>query len=68
MTQDNVEVVRDLYETYNRGDFELATEMLHPEVELHQPPELCRRRYVLWPRRISARHGTLDARVGDVSL
>jgi ketosteroid isomerase-like protein len=29
-------VIRELYEAFNRGDYEAATAMLHDEVELHQ--------------------------------
>jgi ketosteroid isomerase-like protein len=29
-------VVREMYEAFNRGDYETATGMLHEEVELHQ--------------------------------
>ena len=36
MSQQNVEVVREMYEAFNRGDFKRATELLHPEAELHQ--------------------------------
>lgn len=28
-----------MYEAFNRGDVANATEMLHPDPELHQPPE-----------------------------
>jgi ketosteroid isomerase-like protein len=39
MAQENVEIVRSMYEAFNRGDVAGATESLHPEAELHQPPE-----------------------------
>jgi ketosteroid isomerase-like protein len=29
-----------MYEAFNRGDAERALELLHPEPELHQPPEV----------------------------
>lgn len=40
MSAANVEVIRALYEAFNRGDFERATAMLHDDAELHQPPEM----------------------------
>jgi ketosteroid isomerase-like protein len=33
---DDARVVRDLYEAFNRGDYEASTAMLHEDVELHQ--------------------------------
>src|SRR5438067_648064 len=39
MSQENVEFVREMHEAFNRGDWVLAREMLHPDAELHQPPE-----------------------------
>ena len=39
MSQENVEIVRRMYEAFNRGDFAIAHEMLHPDAELHQQPE-----------------------------
>jgi len=36
----NVEVVREMYEAFNRGDFKRATDLLHPEAELHQNEEM----------------------------
>jgi ketosteroid isomerase-like protein len=38
MSQENVELVRAMYEAFNRGDFAIAREMLHPDAELHQDP------------------------------
>jgi ketosteroid isomerase-like protein len=38
----NVEMVREMYEAFNRGDFEVATGMLHEDAELHQAPEMPR--------------------------
>jgi ketosteroid isomerase-like protein len=35
--QENVEVVRAMYEAFNRGDVAASREMLHPAAELHQP-------------------------------
>jgi uncharacterized protein len=40
MSRSNVEKVRDMYAAFNRGDVEAATEMLHDDAELHQPPEM----------------------------
>jgi ketosteroid isomerase-like protein len=39
MAQENVETVRRMYEAFNRGKTAAARELLHPEAELHQPPE-----------------------------
>jgi ketosteroid isomerase-like protein len=36
MSAGDVEAVRELYATYNRGDYDRATAMLHDDVELHQ--------------------------------
>ena len=40
MSQQNVEIVRKLYEAFDRGDVKGARDLLHPEAELHQPPEI----------------------------
>jgi ketosteroid isomerase-like protein len=40
MSQENVEIVGSMYEAFNDGDAERALAYLHPEAELHQPPEL----------------------------
>ena len=40
MSQENVEVVRAMYDAFNRGDEEAALAPLHPDVELHQDDEL----------------------------
>jgi ketosteroid isomerase-like protein len=37
VSQENVEIVRGMYEAFNRGDFEGSTQTLHPAAELHQP-------------------------------
>jgi ketosteroid isomerase-like protein len=39
MSQENVEIVRGMYEAFNRGDVASAMGSLHPDAELHQPPE-----------------------------
>jgi ketosteroid isomerase-like protein len=39
MSEGNVEIVRQIYKAANRGDFEQARELLHPEAEMHQPAE-----------------------------
>jgi ketosteroid isomerase-like protein len=39
VSRENVETVRRMYEAFNRGDVAGAAESLHPEAELHQPPE-----------------------------
>ena len=36
MAASDVEVVREMYEHFNAGEYERATAMLHEEVELHQ--------------------------------
>ena len=35
MSQENVEIVRRLYEAVNQGDFATAAECIHPEIEFH---------------------------------
>jgi ketosteroid isomerase-like protein len=40
MSRENVELVRTMYQAFNRGDTALALQMLHPSAELHQPPEM----------------------------
>jgi ketosteroid isomerase-like protein len=40
MSVADVETVREMYEAFNRGDYETATAMLHERAELHQPREL----------------------------
>jgi ketosteroid isomerase-like protein len=37
MSQENVEVVRRGYEAFNRGDFDAAMEVVHPEIEFVLP-------------------------------
>jgi len=42
MSQQNVEVVRQVYEAVNRGDLDTANSYIHPEIEFHtyaQSPE-----------------------------
>jgi ketosteroid isomerase-like protein len=40
VSQENVEIVRVMYDAFNRGDAETALKLLHPNPELHQPPEI----------------------------
>jgi uncharacterized protein len=40
ISNQNVEIVRKLYEAFDRGDVGGAWDLLHPEAELHQPPEI----------------------------
>ena len=40
MSQEKVQIVRDMYEAFNRGDVETALKLLHPEPELHQNPDV----------------------------
>ena len=35
MSRENVEVVRSAFEAFNRGDFQAAVELMHPDVEWH---------------------------------
>jgi ketosteroid isomerase-like protein len=37
MSQENVEIVRRGYEAFNRGDFDAAMEVVHPEIEFVLP-------------------------------
>src|SRR5437867_3107044 len=37
MSQENVEIVRRCYEAFNRGDFDAAMEVVHPEIEFVLP-------------------------------
>src|SRR6266496_526651 len=38
MSQENVEIVRSIYEAFNRGDWEAAFRDTRPDVELTTPP------------------------------
>ncbi len=38
MSQENVEIVRRVYEAWNRDDLDAARLLMHPEIELRQPP------------------------------
>jgi ketosteroid isomerase-like protein len=40
VSQENVEIVCRMYEAFNRGETDVARELLHPEAELHQPPDV----------------------------
>ena len=40
MSRQNVDLVRQAYLAWNRGDLETAFEFLDPEVEVSVPPEL----------------------------
>jgi ketosteroid isomerase-like protein len=40
VSQEDVDVVREMYAAFNRGDGETALKLLHPQPELHQPPEV----------------------------
>jgi ketosteroid isomerase-like protein len=39
VSQENVEILFRMYEAFNRGEAARARELLHPDAELHQPPE-----------------------------
>jgi len=36
----NADIVREMYEAFNRWDVPAGLELLHPDPELHQPPEI----------------------------
>jgi ketosteroid isomerase-like protein len=40
MSAADVELIREMYEAFNRGDYEASTAMLHPKVEMHQAAEI----------------------------
>ena len=40
MSRENLEIVREMYEAFNRGDAETGLRLLHPEPELDQAPEV----------------------------
>ena len=39
MSEENVEIVRGVYEAWQRGDFEVALEPFHEDIEWFGPPE-----------------------------
>jgi ketosteroid isomerase-like protein len=39
MSEENVEVVRRMYEAWKRGDFEATLAFFHPDVEWSEPPD-----------------------------
>lgn len=40
MSQENVDLVRRLYDAFNRKDVPAVMELLHPEIEFHEPEGL----------------------------
>ena len=40
MSRENLEIVREMYEAFNRGDAGTGLRLLHPEPELDQAPEV----------------------------
>ena len=40
MSQENVDLARRGYEAFARGDLDAALELMHPEIEAHDPPEV----------------------------
>ena len=40
MSRDNVDSIRRVYDAFGREGGDAAAEMLHPDFELHEPPEL----------------------------
>ena len=39
MSQENLDLARRGYEAFARGDLDSAIEIMHPEIEAHDPPE-----------------------------
>jgi ketosteroid isomerase-like protein len=40
MSERNADIVREMYAAFNRADIAAALQMIDPEPELHQPPEV----------------------------
>jgi ketosteroid isomerase-like protein len=40
MSSADVAALREMYDTFNRGDYQASLAMLHPDAELHQPADL----------------------------
>lgn len=40
MPQENIELARRGYEAFARGDLDAALELMDPEIEAHDPPEM----------------------------
>lgn len=40
MSREDVELVQEMYAAFNRGDAERALNLLHPQPELHQNPDV----------------------------
>jgi uncharacterized protein len=40
MSQENVDMARGGYEAFARGDLDAALELMHPDIEAHDPPEV----------------------------
>src|SRR5687768_9826633 len=40
MSRENVDLARRGYEAFARGDLDAALELMHPEIEAHDPPEV----------------------------
>jgi ketosteroid isomerase-like protein len=40
MSQENLDLARKGYEAFARGDLDAAIELMHPEIEAHDPPEV----------------------------
>jgi ketosteroid isomerase-like protein len=36
----DIAALREMYDAFNRGDYQASFEMLHPDAELHQPADL----------------------------
>ena len=68
MSQENVEIVRRMYEAFNRGDFEGSTQTLHPAAELHQPSAMADSDSYYGRDRVRPRPCGLADRVGGTSV
>jgi ketosteroid isomerase-like protein len=40
VSEENVKIVRNMFEAFNRGEIDRARETLHPAAELHQPRDV----------------------------
>jgi ketosteroid isomerase-like protein len=40
MSEGNIDVARAGYEAFGRGDLDAALELMHPDIEAHDPPEV----------------------------
>jgi ketosteroid isomerase-like protein len=40
MSEERMEVLRRVYEAFDSGEVDAAAEVMHPDIEVHEPPEL----------------------------